>query len=692
MTLRVASDIGGTFTDLVCFDEQTGELRIAKTSTTPDDLSRGVLSTIEKAQVDLLQMSFFVHGTTVVINALTERKGSRTGLLTTQGFRDILEIGRANRPDLYNFSFQKPEPFVPRNLRLEVAERINYKGEILRPLNEDDVRRGVSELLNKGVEAIAVCFLHSYANPAHELRAAEIARAEAFGIPVTASSEITREWREYERTNTAVLNAYVKPTTARYLTNLENSLTERGAPRQALHVMQSNGGTATFEHARTTPIHLVESGPVASVIGAIALGRFLGEENIISLDIGGTTAKSSLVHGGKVRTTNDYRIEWTPASPGYPIMVPVVDIVEIGAGGGSIAWIDRAGGLKVGPQSAGAVPGPACYGKAGQQPTVTDAGLLTGRIDPDYFLGGSIRVDVAAARRAVRRIAEPLGMTEGQAALGILRLSNANMENLLKVVSLRRGFDPRDFCLIAFGGGGPMHATALARSLHINRVIIPMAPACFSAWGMLMTDLRADFLQTAIMRSDSAEAGALQEIIQQLEARAHRYFQLEGIDLGRVVTERLCDMRYVGQQHTVKVRLPDGELLGAAMEEIRERFHVLHEHQYTFRLDTAVEIVNVHLTGLGMVEKPSPKRLCPNGRDPMQALMGHRDVDFDPFGLLRSALYERSRLGPGTRIEGPAIVEEPAATTVLFSGDSLEVDEYGNFMIEVPPGGGSQAA
>jgi N-methylhydantoinase A len=476
---------------------------------------------------------------------------------------------------------------------------------------------------------------------------------------------------------------------------------------ETLHVMQSNGGTATFQQGKITPIRLVESGPVAGVIGAIAIGRLVGEENIISLDIGGTTAKSSLVQRGVVRTTTEYKIEWTPTSPGYPIMAPVVDVVEIGAGGGSIAWIDKAGALKVGPRSAGAVPGPACYGKGGTEPTVTDANLLACRINPDYFLGGEIKVDVEAARRAMRRVAEPFGLSDVEAALGVIRLANSNMDNLLRLVSVRRGFDPREFCVVAFGGGGSMHATALARRLHVKKVIVPVAPAVFSAWGMLMTDLRVDLVQTAIARTDRMTSGAMMEILMRLEREALDYFEHERIGPDRivpcghssttpasggggaaaqphVVTQRFADMRYLGQEHTVRVPLPGGELGGETMREIEERFGSLHEQHYTFRLDTSpVEFVNFHLTAFGTVEKPGLRRLEPDGGKGHRARKGEREVDFDELGRHRSAVYERALLGAGAQVEGPAVVEEPAASTVLFPGDRLTVDDYGNLIIEV---------
>ncbi|HEX3722623.1 MAG TPA: hydantoinase/oxoprolinase family protein [Nitrolancea sp.] len=681
--MRISTDIGGTFTDLVCHDEQTDVLHLAKVSTTPDDYARGVIETIAKAQVDAASARFFVHGATVVINALTERSGARTGLITTQGFRDVLEIGRANRSDIYNFAFRKPVPFVPRYLRLEVLERVNYKGQVLTPLDEDALRASVRSLLIEDVEAIAICFIHSYANPDHERRAAEIVREEAPQLAVTASHEVTREWREYERTNTVVLNAYIQPTARRYLNTLEQSLTDQGMPVGALHVMQSNGGIATFEQGRGRPIRMVESGPVGGVIGAMAIGKILGLDNLITLDIGGTTAKSSLIQGGMVRTTNEYKIEWTPTFPGYPVMVPVVDIVEIGAGGGSIAWVDRAGALKVGPRSAGALPGPACYGKGGDEPTVTDANLLAGRINPDYFLGGEIDVSIAAARQSMEKIARPFDLSTEDAALGIIRLANANMDNLLRLVSVRRGLDPRDFALIAFGGGGSMHATALARGLHINTVVVPIAPAHFSAWGMLMTDLRTDLVQTAITRADRLAGDDVERLFAGLEREAIDEFVADGIDRSRIVIQRSADMRYLGQEHTVKVPIP-AQVDADAFSQIVEHFNQLHEQFFTFRLDrSSVEFVNFHITAFGAVDKPGIPRLSTDHAGAGDARKGTRFVDFDEMGRHESTIYERDRLAVGATISGPAVIEEPAASTVLFPDDMLRVDEFGNLIIQV---------
>jgi N-methylhydantoinase A len=676
---RAAVDIGGTFTDLVYLDGEGGEVRLGKGSTTPARFEDGVMQVL--AEADLDEVEFLAHGTTVIINTLTEHKGAITALLTTRGFRDVLEITRANRPDLYNLLYRKPRPFVPRRLRFEVTERVNYKGEVLTPLDGESVRKAVGEARRQGAEAIAVCFIHSYANPGHEMRATEIVRDEWPDVAVTASHELVNEWREYDRTSTVVLDAYVKPTAARYLDALASRLGDAGIEREARYVMQSNGGISRFETASRTPIKMVESGPVGGVIGAAMIGELLGEQNLITLDIGGTTAKSSLVERGSVKVTTEYYIERTPDFAGYPIRVPVADVVEIGAGGGSIAYLDPADALRVGPQSAGADPGPACYGRGGTEPTVTDANLLASRIDPGYFLGGRIKVDVDLARQVYQSVADALGVSIEDAALGVIRIANANMIHLLKLVSVRRGRDPRDFAVVAFGGGGSMHATALARELHVPRVIVPNYPGHFSAWGMLMSDLRHDLVQTRFLRAAEAGRAELNDLWQDLERQMFQTFADERLDPERITFVRTADMRYAGQEHTVNVPVPGGELEEADHGEIESRFHDLHEQLYTFRQDSPIEFVNFRLTGFGAVAKPEFRRLDANSSAD-SAFKGTREVEFDELGRHESRIYERSRLGAGAEVEGAAIVEEPAATTVVFPGQTLRVDVYGNLIIE----------
>jgi N-methylhydantoinase A len=680
--MRVASDIGGTFTDLVCLDEQTGRMGVSKASTTPRDFAEGVIETLRKADVSVPDTSFFVHGCTVVINALTERKGAKTGLITTKGFRDVLEITRANRPDLYNMYYTKPKPFVPRQYRLEVEERMSCKGEELVPLKEAHVRQAVEYFRKEGIQTIAVCFLHSYANPAHEKRCGELIRTLAPDVPVTLSCEITQEWREYERTNTAVLNSYVITTVASYLDNLERSLSSMGM-KKVYHVMQSNGGTATFEMGKRAPINMVESGPVGGVIGTAVIGRLIGEQNTISFDVGGTTAKTSLIAGGNPRITTEYKIEWRRDWAGYPILAPTVDIVEIGAGGGSIAWIDGAGALRVGPESAGADPGPASYGWGGTKPTVTDANVLAGRINPSYFLGGEIPLKANLAAEAMQPIADAFGIGVEDAAMGVIRLADSNMVNALKLVSVRRGYDPREFVMVAFGGGGAMHAGALMRELRLKKVLVPTNPAVFSAWGMLMTDLRQDFIRTSIRRTDSIKPESITALFAEMEGQTLDLMKEQHIPEERIRFQRFADMRYLGQEHTVKVPIPEGRITGELIPEINEAFHRLHEQAYTFRLESPVELVNYHLTAFGVVEKPELKKLDGRGLILENARKGERRVNFDEMGFHTCPVYERDRFPVGKSLKGPMVIEEPAATTVVFPDQRVRRDGYGFLHIEI---------
>jgi N-methylhydantoinase A len=675
MGTRVAVDIGGTFTDLVHLDGE--EIGLAKASTTPGRFEVGVMDAVAQAQLG--DVEFLAHGTTVVINTLTERSGTPPALLTTRGCRDVLEIAKGNRPDLYNLLFHKPEPFVPRRLRLEVGERMAYTGEVLEPLDEDSVREAVERARELGAEAVAICFLHAYANPAHEARAGELVHELWPEAQITLSHDLTGEWREYHRTSTAVLDAYVKPTVARYLGALAARLDEAGIARDTQFAMQSNGGVSRFAVAAEQPIHLVESGPVGGIIGAAAIGAATQRPNVITLDIGGTTAKASLIERGEVKLSSDYHIERTPTDAGYPIKVPVVDIVEIGAGGGSIAWLDPAGALKVGPRSAGAEPGPACYGLGGTEPTLTDAHVICGRLDPQAFLGGRLPLDPERARAALAPIAETLGTSVEETALGVIRIADANMINLLRLVSVRRGRDPRDFALLACGGGGPLHATTLAAELRVPEVLIPRAPGHFSALGMLMSDLRHDLVRTRLERLDDIAGAEVDGVWRELEERMLATFASERVAAGEVSFVRAADMRYAGQEHAVTVALAQGAFDEATRDDVRGRFHEAHDLLYGFRLDVAAEFVNFRLTGFGAVRKPPLRRLAAarDGAGPSRS----RPVLLEGHGTVEAEVRDREALGPGDALEGPAIVEEAASTTLLLPGQRLTVDDYGNLEV-----------
>ncbi|KAF0822685.1 hydantoinase/oxoprolinase family protein [Cytobacillus firmus] len=677
--MRVATDIGGTFTDLVFVDQQ-GKIGVAKSHTTPPNFEKGVLDVINVSGINTDQLETFIHGTTVIINALTERKGVKTGLITTKGFRDVLEIARGNRPDLFNIHYEKPLPFVPRYLRQEVEERMNYKGEVVQALHKERLNEIIEYFKKEKVEAIAISFLHSYSNPVHEIETVEYIKELWPEVAVTASHEVTREWREYERTSTTVLNSYVKPIASSYVDRLENKLKEVGN-KSNKYIMQSNGGTTTFEQSKQTPINMVESGPVAGIYGSAILGNILGEKNIIAFDIGGTTAKCSLIDNGEVKVTTEYNIERTDRTAGYPIKVPVVDIVEIGNGGGSIAWIDEGGSLRVGPQSAGALPGPIAYGKGGTEPTTTDANLVVGRLSPKNF---DSEVDMEQVKKAIgEKIAKHFDTSVDEAALGIIRIANSNMLNALKLISVRKGYDPRDFALVAFGGGGSMHAPALAKELGVRKVIVPVATSVFSAWGMLMTDLRHDYIQTFIRRVEGIDFDELNKTLGNQEASAIDQYKKEGVKEESVLFSRFVDLRYVGQEHTVKVPVPNGQISNENMKQVIQKFHEAHEQLYTFKLEESpTEIVNLHLIALGSVKKPELAKLENVGGTLQGALIEVRPVLFEEHGWIDTNVYNRNNLSPDAVMEGPVIVEEQSASTVVYPGQTVTVDAYGNLIIE----------
>jgi N-methylhydantoinase A len=689
-TLRVASDVGGTFTDIVCYemDAATSQLRAIRTEkahTTPSNFEKGVLKGLAKAKIDVRHVDeFFANGTTVVINAITERRGVKAALITTRGFRDILEIARGDRPDFFNIRYHKPPPFVPRHLRLEVSERIDHLGQVLVPLELGELPALVSLLKAEGVEAIGVCLLNAYANPAHEQALVQALGKAWPEVIVVASHQVTRMWREYERTNTTVLSAYVRPIAQRYLDGLQSKLLERGL-RGSLYIMKSNGGIDTLAAARATPISIIESGPASGVLAAAALGRLIGMRNVIALDIGGTTAKCSLIEDGRVQVVDTYHIDRSRLSSGYPLLVSVVDIVEIGNGGGSIAWLDTQGKLHVGPRSAGAVPGPVAYGKGGVEPTTTDAHLITGRIDQARFCGGQLDADMAGVRAAFSRLGERLGLSAREAARGVIRIANNNMVNALRLVSINRGYDPRDFVLFAFGGGGALHAVTLARELNIPTVVIPPHSAVFSAWGMLMCDLRRDWVLTQPTALTPGRMATVSRNVLELERAAAEAFGTSGYEATQLRFERMADMRYEGQEHTVRMALPSGPLDESAHAAIADAFHSRYERQYSYRLDSPIELVSYHLAAFAPVRQPPPPLLAPARGKARRALKGSREVDYDEEGPMEAAVYERGKLGAGAQLLGPAIVEEAASSAVIPPGLRAHVDEYGNLHIETRP-------
>lgn len=686
--MRAASDVGGTFTDLVyCeIDKATGKtsnIRITKAHTTPPNFEDGVMKAIEKAHIAPADLSFFAHGSTVVINALTERKGAKTALITTKGFRDVLEIARGNRPDLFNLAFHKPPPFVPRSLRTELKERITYKGDIQHKVDIQPLEEMLAYFKSEKVEAIAISFLHAYINPENEQRVSARIKELWPEVSVLASHEISREWREYERTNTTVLSAYVHPIAEKYINSLENKMKDGGFDG-ALYMMQSNGGISTTEAAKKNPITMVESGPASGIHAAACLGKLIGEENLIVLDIGGTTAKCTLIEKGHVRISTDYYIERDQKSPGYPIQVPVSEIVEIGNGGGSIAWVDEGGKLHVGPQSAGAHPGPAAYGYGGNQPTTTDANLVLGRIDSKNFVGGDLDPDWDALKAAFAPIMEKLNVSLEEAARGVIRIANANMVNALRLVSVNKGFDPRDFALIAFGGGGAMHAAALADELNVPRVIVPVNSSVFSAWGMLMTDLRRDYIRTSPMALDEQYAVKIKALFTELEKQADAEYQEDdNAENNPIEFTYYVDMRYVGQEHTVKIAACFDDDSNIDIKQTMERFHEAYERAFTYRLDLSAEVVNLHLVAIRPVAKAELAKRPITGRDLSDAIIHTRQVDFDKDGVHTATIYNGLKLESGMTFTGPAIIQEPSVTLVVPPAHTASVDDYGNYHVHL---------
>ncbi|MFB9949289.1 hydantoinase/oxoprolinase family protein [Rhizobium puerariae] len=682
--VRVSTDVGGTFTDLVYFETDPGSsvqtVRTEKSDTTPPDFEKGVLNVLDKAGVRIEDVDFFAHGTTVVINALTERKGARVGLITTRGFRDVLEIGRGNRPDFFNLMYRKPTPFVPRHLRRELPGRIDYQGSEKEALDLSTLDAILADFRAEGVEAVAICLLHSYANPAHEKAVLEAVRARWPEAPTVASHQITREWREYERTNTAVLSAYVQPKAERYLEKLETGLTEKGY-RGNLFIMQSNCGVDSVEATKAVPITMVESGPASGFWGAAELGRIIGEPNVLALDIGGTTAKCSLIENGQVKIKTDYWIERNRTSAGYPIMVPVVDLVEIGNGGGSIAWVDDFGKLHVGPQSAGASPGPAAYGRGGTNATTTDANLALGRINRDYFCGGSVVADIEALDTALGELAGKLGASPIDVARGIVRIANSNMVNALKLVSVNRGYDPRDFTLVVFGGGGPMHGVALGQELGVKKVVVPRGAPVFSAWGMMMSDLRRDYFVTRLMNEGDHQA--LDTLLSETMTLARTEFGREGVSEELVTMRPLIRCRYQNQEFAVEVPVPAGPVGPEEAARMVSDFHEIYEREYTYRLDAGVEIIGLHLIASSEVGKLELVPLPKTGAPVENAIKGRRIVDYATEGEHEATIYDATRLEPGMSFRGPAIIEDPGTTIVIHPGNDVLIDDFGNTHINI---------
>ena len=677
MPRLIGIDIGGTFTDVVTFDEETRQLTHAKRPSYPDDLVRGIRQALTDDEVPLGAVSVIRHGTTVVINAILQRVGATTALVTTSGFRDVLEIGRTNRPQSYNMFYDRDPALVPRERRYEALERVGADGGVVEALCAGQVRE-LARALPEDVESVGVCLLHSYANPDHELEVAGIFRAELPDLHVSVSHELSREFREYERTSTVVMNAYVGPVVDRYLSRLVDALTEDGFDG-SLYLMESSGGVTSVPDARARPIVLVESGPAAGAIAVAQYAQRMGYANAIAFDMGGTTAKAVLVEHGEPLLTSEYYVP--TYDHGFPLHIAAVDIVEVGTGGGSIAALDDVGALSVGPRSAQAVPGPACYGLGGTESTVTDANLVLGRLSAEAFLGGEMQLDVEAAHTAMGGIATSTELDPLALAAGVVRLANFNMAAAIRKVSLERGRDPRDFVLFAYGGAGPLHACALARELAIPTVVVPKMPGVFSAFGMLLADLRHDFGVTVLLALDEAGVLALEPAFAEVDREASRWRESAGVTQDTPTrTRRFADCRYAGQEFSIGVSA-DAEDGNSLAETLRARFEQEYERRYGHAFASLdVEIVNARAVTYVDLEKPPLELRVDEAASGEESV---REVFFEGQGMVTAKVRDRDGLTPGERIEGPAIVQEYGATTVIGPGDAARVDNDGLLVVTI---------
>jgi len=682
---RLGFDIGGTFTDLVAIDEQTGELTVVKCPTTPSDPSEGVMNGLktlfDRLQITGSNLAISVHSTTLVTNTVIERKGAKTALLTTKGFRDVLEIGREKRITVYDIFEEKLRPLVPRRMRMEVDERTFHDGTSEKKLDRAQVTKIANQLRKESFQSLAISFLHSYANPSHEKEARRIVSKVAPNIMISVSSDILPEWREYERTSTTVINAYSQPRTANYMHIIESALRKHGFEGR-LFIMQSSGGLCTVATASKFPVRIIESGPAAGALAATYLGALGETKNMISFDMGGTTAKCCLIIGGEPRVTSDFEVAGYMylKGSGYPVRIPTIDLLEIGAGGGSIAHLEY-GLLKVGPQSAGADPGPACYPKGGNEPTVTDADLILGYLNPDYFLGGEIKLDKQKSVKIIEeKLGSKLGMDVDKAAAGVYDIVNTNMSRAMRIISVERGQDPTLLSLVAFGGAGPVHATRLARLLKIRRTIVPLAAGVTSALGLLVADMKFDFIRTYLTRLQDINVSKVKELYESMKDEADPL--LSETEYERRYA-RAVDMRYSGQAFELTVPFGHG-FDDFNYEELKSNFLKLYQARYGYTSSDPIECVNFRLIASGVVPKVSLKGKKQFGAaDAKDAIKGRRGVYFpETSGFIESTIYDRYKLFEGASFEGPAIVEEKESTCVVAPGQRVSVDSYANLIVE----------
>ena len=683
MGIRIGIDSGGTFTDVCLFDEATGAVDVWKVPSTPDDPSRAIaLGTQEGAarmQRTPAELAYFGHGTTVGTNALIQHRGVRTGLITTEGFRDLLEIGRQKRPDLYDLQADKPPPLAPRDLRFGVRERLRHDGSVETPLNEDDVRAAARAMKAAGVKAVAIGFLYGFVRADHEVRARDIVLEEMPEAFVCCSHEVAPEFREYERISTAVVNAYLGPVMRGYILRLAARLRELGV-KAIPHLTQSNGGVIGFDMAARLPVRTVLSGPSTGVVAAQAIGAMTGIGNLITFDMGGTSTDVALLRAGAASAASEANVH------GYPIKAPMLDIHTVGAGGGSIAYIDSGGLLKVGPRSCGADPGPVCYDRGAVEPATTDANVVLQTLNPKHLLGGRMPIVQEKAKAAIGALADRLGLDLMTTAQGVISVVTANMAKAIRVISVQRGHDPRDYALIAFGGAGPLHAARLARELEMKTIVVPRNPGICCALGLLLTDLRADFAATQLMLAEDAAKDSVAVIFTKLEEQATHWFEEEGVATPDRRLNRVVDMRYHGQNYEIAVDLPEGPVTAASIAALREGFAEAHTRLYGYAAaEEPVQMVTFRVAAIGVAPKAQFRPEPDAGPDASAAIIGEREVWFpEANGFVSCPVYDRDRLRAGNRIAGPAIVEQMDATTVLLPGMTGRVEPYLNLILELP--------
>ncbi len=680
MALNVAVDIGGTFTDLIGYDETTGRIYQAKDPTTPKRLVIGITECLRKSSIQSINIDNFVHGSTTAINTVIEKKGAKTGLVVTKGTRDVYRIGRGNRPEAYNIYFKRPEPFVDRHLTFEINERLRPNGTELISFDFKQAKTIAEEVARSGVEAVAVCFLHSWANPENESKMGQLIAAADPKLYISLSHKILREYGEYERMSTTVLNSYIGPKISTYLDNLEHKLQDAGFKGNLL-MMESNGGVMSPAVAKTTPVTMLESGPVGGFIAAARIAATLGYKNVIAFDMGGTTTKTNLIKDGEPQIAHGYYIGGYAS--GHPMMLPVIDTIEIGAGGGSIAWIDDVGALKVGPRSAGSDPGPICYGWGGTEPTITDANLLCNRLSPTDFLGGEMPLDVNRAKNGlIEKVASKIGLSDVETALSILKIATMKMSLAVRGVSVERGYDPRDFAMVAFGGAGPLHVVEVARELHIPTVIVPNYPSHFSALGMLMADIKHDYVRTYYKSLDTADFNEIKNICNEMIATSKHVLESEQVPLVDRSFQRFLDIRYTGQEFSLPVPIEANDIEKHDSGVIKKAFNSLHNRRYGyFAADQAVEIVNVRLTASGRRKTLEMPRIKLSAKE--NPLVGKRMVYLDGTNPVECSVYRREKLYPGFEIKGPAIIQEYASTTLMNKGDMAKVTDTGEIIISL---------